>query len=154
MSVIFNIGRDVCVNHRVNFRNVDPASGDIRGDQDILIAILEGIQGTGTLRLIEFATERCGSDSIGGQSFGEFSGIHPTPDKNQHTLATCMKQDIDDGRIHFTTTDAMGDMLDISIGHAEAGSLDMERVFLKPIGQSFDERRKGRRNKMAATILG
>ena len=91
VSVIFDIRRYVCVNHRVDFRDVDPASGDIGGDQDILFTIFEGIQGAGTLSLIEFATERCGGKSICGQSFGEFRGIHPTADENQHTLAASMQ---------------------------------------------------------------
>ncbi len=45
-------------------------------------------------------------------------------------------------------------MLNISIGHAEARTFDMKGIFLETIGQPFDDRRKGRRNKMAATILG
>src|SRR5581483_12138096 len=86
VDVRLGVVRDVVVEHVRNTVHIQPAGGDVGGDQDVDAAVFERGNGALPLGLRYVAIDRCGGKPSGAELFGDLLGGLLGADEHDHRL--------------------------------------------------------------------
>ena len=86
VDVGLGVVRDVVVDHVADALDVEAAGGDVGGDQDVDLAVAQGLDRALTLLLRDVAVDGGSLEAAGAQLVGEVLGGHLGPDEGDDAL--------------------------------------------------------------------